>query len=320
MLRLADRHRDGALPGRWRDPGEQRAQPLERIRGQKIETRIHGESRRARDYSDAIPHGRILADVANFLAFAMLAVVLAYWGWRWFGPAPVHIPVAPVQDVGATLAASPPFGAPPSSGTPAVAAPTQLTGDTRLLGVLSEPGGRGRALFRLADGSARLVSAGDALSGDARLVSVRPDGVTIRDASGERNIVLRAQPAVASAAPRRAATQATCAIPPGFKGPVIRLAGELVQGLIQQPDALRAMAEGQGNALVIRDESGFAALLGMKKGDRVAQANGIALRAPEDVVVAVLRPLAASQPVRLVGVRGSETREMMILNASVCPG
>jgi hypothetical protein len=80
------------------------------------------------------------------------------------------------------------------------------------------------------------------------------------------------------------------------------------------------MAEGQGNALVIRDESGFAALLGMKKGDRVAQANGIALRAPEDVIVAVLRPLAASQPVRLVGVRGNETREMMILNASMCPG
>jgi hypothetical protein len=250
----------------------------------------------------------------------MLASVLAYWSWRWFGPAPVHIPVAPVQDVAATLAASPPFGAPPSNGAPAVAAPTQLAGDTRLLGVLSEPGGRGRALFRLADGSAKLVAAGEALSADAQLVAVRPDGVTIRDAGGERSIVLRGQPAAAAPAARRAAAQAACAIPPGFKGPVVRLAGELVQGLIAQPDALRAMAEGQGNALVIRDESGFAALLGMKKGDRVAQANGIALRAPEDVIVAVLRPLAASQPVRLVGVRGNETREMMILNASMCPG
>ena len=71
---------------------------------------------------------------------------------------------------------------------------------------------------------------------------------------------------------------------------------------------------------MIRDEAGFAAMLGMKKGDRVAQANGIALRAPDDVIVAVLRPLAASQPVRLIGSRGNEARELIILNAGACPG
>jgi hypothetical protein len=70
---------------------------------------------------------------------------------------------------------------------------------------------------------------------------------------------------------------------------------------------------------VIRDEAGFAALLGMKKGDRVTQANGIALRAPEDVIVAVLRPLAASQTVRLIGARGSEARELYLVNAGACP-
>jgi len=31
----------------------------------------------------------------------------------------------------------------------------------------------------------------------------------------------------------------------------------------------------------VRDESGFAAMLGLKRGDRIAQANGIALTAPE---------------------------------------
>lgn len=322
MLRLADRHHDRALVRRRRDPREQRAQALERIRGQEIETRIHGRGGRseARDYSGAGSRGGILVGLANLVAFAALAAVVAYWGWRWFGPSPVHIPSAPVTDLATAFAVSPPFGAASgNAGATTPAAPSMLGGDTRLLGVLSEPDGRGRALFRFADGSARLVAAGDALSANATLVAVRPDGVTIRDAGGERSIALRAQPPAAPTT-RRAAISAACALPPGFKGPVVRLAAELVQGLIAQPEALRSLADAQGNALVIRDESGLAAMLGMKKGDRVLQANGIALRAPEDVIVAVLRPLAASQPVRLVGMRDNASREMVILNASVCPG
>jgi hypothetical protein len=263
---------------------------------------------------------RIAVAFANLIAFAALAAVLAYWGWRWFGPAPIHIPPAPVNDPAAAFAVSPPFGASSGASEP-TAAPTVLTGDTRLLGVLSEPDGKGRALFRFADGSARLVAAGEPLSPGTTLVAVRPDGVTIRDAGGERAIALRAQ-AVASAlgAKRAAVASAACALPAGYKGPVVKLNAELVQGLISQPESLRAIADARDGALVIRDEAGFAAMLGMKKGDRVAQANGIALRAPDDVIVAVLRPLAASQPVRLVGSRGSEPRELMLLNASVCPG
>ena len=263
---------------------------------------------------------RIGVAFANLLAFAALAAVLAVWGWRWFGPAPIHIPPAPVNDPAAVLAVSPPFGA-SSRASESPAAPTVLTGDTRLLGVLSEPDGRGRALFRFADGSARLVAAGEVLSSGTTLVAVRPDGVTIRDAGGERAIALRAQPgAVAQGTKRAGPGAAACALPAGYKGPVVRLNAELLQGLIAQPQSLRAIAEAQDGALVIRDEAGFAAMLGMKKGDRVTQANGIALRAPEDVIVAVLRPLAASQAVRLSGSRGSEARELMILNASVCPG
>ena len=264
---------------------------------------------------------RIVATLANLAAFAVLAAVVTYWGWRWFGPAPVALPPAPEISPSTVFGVSPPFGAGVGAAEPA-AAPTVLVGDTRLLGVLSEADGRGRALFRFSDGSARLVGAGEALSSGATLVAVRPDGVTIRDAGGERVIALRAQPAVAAPSGSRAnasATATACTLPAGYKGPVVRLNAELVQGLIAQPETLRATAEAGDGALVIRDESGFAALLGMKKGDRIAQANGIALRSPDDVVVAVLRPLAASQPVRLAGSRGSEPRELMLLNASVCP-
>ena len=261
-----------------------------------------------------------LRTLANLAAFAVLAAVIAYWGWRWFGPAPVRLPPAPVATPATVFAVSPPFGAGTGATEPA-AAPTVLAGDTRLLGVLAEPDGRGRALFRFGDGSARLVNAGDALPSGATLVAVRPDGVTIRDAGGERAIALRAQSASAGTTPSRAAKpgpSSACALPAGYKGPVVRLNAELVQGLIAQPETLRATADASDGGLVIRDERGFAALLGMKTGDRIAQANGIALRSPDDVVVAVLRPLAASQPVRLVGSRGSETRELVLLNASVC--
>jgi len=264
---------------------------------------------------------RMLATLANLAAFAVLAAVLAYWGWRWFGPQPVRLPPAPVATPSAVFAVSPPFGAGTSSPAP-MTEPTVLAGDTRLLGVLSERDGRGRALFRFGDGSARLVSAGDPLPSGATLVAVRPDGVTIRDAGGERAIALRAQPAKPAGGSSRGAASgpsSACTLPANYKGPVVRLNAELVQGLIAQPETLRATADASDGALVIRDEAGFAALLGMKKGDRIAQANGIALRSPDDVVVAVLRPLAASQPVRLVGSRGSEPRELMLLNASVCP-
>ena len=263
---------------------------------------------------------RIAVTLANLLAFAALAAVLAYWGWRWFGPAAVHIPPAPVADPAAAFAVSPPFGS-GSVAAEAPPAPVALAGDTRLLGVLAEPDGKGRALFRFADGSARLIGAGEALPSGATLVAVRPDGVTIRDASGERAIALRGQPPLVSSAKRTVqATRAACAMPPDYKGPVIKLNAELVQGLMAQPESLRAIAEARDGGLVIRDEAGFAAMLGMKKGDRVAQANGIALRAPDDVIIAVLRPLAASQPVRLIGSRGNEARELIILNAGACPG
>src|SRR5687768_5362188 len=105
---------------------------------------------------------RIVATQANLLAFAALAAVLAYWGWRWFGPAAVHIPPAPLADPAAAFAVSTPFGS-GSIATEAPPVPAALAGDTRLLGVLAEPDGKGRALLRFADVSARLIGACEAL-------------------------------------------------------------------------------------------------------------------------------------------------------------
>ena len=94
---------------------------------------------------------------------------------------------------------------------------------------------------------------------------------------------------------------------------------ELVGGIVAQPDTWAALATTDRGALTVRDESGFSAMLAMKKGDRIEQANGIALRAPDDVVNAVLRPLAAGQAVRLVGTRGGAPREWLLQNAGTCP-
>jgi S1-C subfamily serine protease len=70
----------------------------------------------------------------------------------------------------------------------------------------------------------------------------------------------------------------------------------------------------------VRDGSAFAAMLGMKAGDRVTQANGIALTGIDDVLVAFVKPLVASQPVRVAGVRDGKPAAWLFLNAGACPG
>jgi hypothetical protein len=266
---------------------------------------------------------RAVEQGVTLLAAALVAVVVAWWGWRWFGPAVIDVPLRlgnePTPSV--ALAVSPPFGTSregPTTMDQATAAPSGLLGDMRLLGVIAGPDGSGQALLRFADGTARLVAAGTRLSDSATLIAVRPDGITVRDAGGERVVPLRAPPAAVSAS-RSAPARVACAIPRDYRGAVVRLNAELVQGLIGQPQALRAVVDGQDGALVVRDETGLAAMLGLKKGDRVTLANGIALRAPEDVIVSILRPLAANQAVRVQGTRGTEERELLILNAGACP-
>lgn len=269
---------------------------------------------------------RTLDVLVSLTGVALLMLVAAYWGWRWFGPSAVPVAAWPAAETSPVeaIAVSPPFGVERGSLSQESAAPDVAAarpGDIRLLGVIAERDGRGEALVRLADGSARLVAAGARLADTVTLVEVRPDGIVLRDAAGERRIALRTQPAVSPPARAASASRSSaCAIPRDYRGPVVRLNAELLQGLIGDPQALRAVVDAREDALVVSDETGLAAMLGLRKGDRVTQANGIALRAPEDVIVAVLRPLAANQPVRILGARGAEAREIVILNAGACPG
>ena len=296
--------------------------------------------------SAATSRGARLAAVLGALAaLCLLAVVIAYWGWQWLGPARIHLPPQPPADPAASLLASGLFaGAAPASAAAAEAAPDVLGGDVRLLGVFAEARGRGYALFRMASG-AKLVAVGKEIAPGATLVAVRPDGIRVGEAGGERDILLRgtaparvpgAAPASAAvgsavvpassgsavtasasgAAPAKAPppSRAACAPPPGFKGNVVALNAELMAGLIAHPESWQAQVGAADGALVVRDESGFVAMLGLKQGDRLTQANGIALTTPDDVTGAVLRPLAAKQTVRLTGTRDGVARELWLRN------
>lgn len=263
---------------------------------------------------------RVLSFVATLAALTLLAFVIAYWLWQLFGPPRVHIRPATPEDPAGVLLASGLFnrGAAAPSNAAIDATPQALGGDARLLGVFAETGDQGYALFRLSSGP-KLVAAGQEIAPGATLVAVRPEGIVVRETAGERTIVLRnAQPktalATAAQVERTAASKSACTPPVGFKGQVVALNAELMNGLIAQPDSWRALLEPSTGALLVRDESGFAAMLGLKRGDRIEQANGIALSSADDVVSAVLRPLASNQPVRVTGSRDGQPRELWLRN------
>jgi hypothetical protein len=144
-----------------------------------------------------------------------------------------------------------------------------------------------------------------------------PDAATVRSSRAAAPAVGRSGSALAG---QGEATPITaqgnrCQPPAGFKGDVVRLNVELVGGLIAQPDAWRALVQPANGALVVKETGGFSQMVGLQQGDRIEQANGIALDAPDDVVTAVLRPLAANQSVRLSGKRNGQPREVWIANA-----
>ena len=267
---------------------------------------------------------RFTAGLATVAAALLLAIVAAYWTWQAVGPRPVHIvPVAPSDPAAAILASGLMAGPAAQPAAAPVVEETTLAGDTKLIGIFAEADGRGYALFKLPSGP-KLVAAGQDIAQGARLVEVRRDGITVRDGGGERRVALRGEPIVkapttpavaARATPRNAA----CTPPAGFKGTVLKLNAELFQGIIAKPETWSAMVMPDQGALAVRDESGFVTMLAMKKGDRLLQANGVALAAPDDVISAVLRPLAAQQAVRVMGTRDGQPREWLLLNAGSCP-
>src|SRR5439155_15361119 len=79
---------------------------------------------------------KLLSGAAWLVSLALLAWVLAYWGWRWFGPAPVSIPTAASEgDWARRIAEAGLFGAAaPKSPT---VEPSANIGELRLLGVFA---------------------------------------------------------------------------------------------------------------------------------------------------------------------------------------
>lgn len=279
--------------------------------------------------------GRPVRIAATLAAFALFAWVFAQALVRLSAPAPAaRHPPAPSQPVATILASGLGSGAATPSAAP-VSAPAAES--FALLGVMAERDGGGYAVVRSRSG-ARVVAPGGEIVPGVTLVGVDAHQVRVRDSGGERTVELhRASTSVpspgkavatqavsaprASAAPTPStrAASAACTPPAGFRGPVLKLHAELVEGLVAQPESWRALLAPDDGALVVRDEGGFATLLGLARGDRLTVANGVALRDADDLVAAVLKPLIASQPVRIAGLRAGQPREILVLNAGACP-
>jgi len=279
---------------------------------------------------------RVAAVLATLIAACALALVTAYWAWQLFGPKPVHVIAPPPADPAATIVGAHLFGTASDDKPVARSTGGTLPADARLLGIIATPDDRGYALFRLPAGPI-LVAEGQEVVQGVRIASIAPDAITVRDASGERRYDLRdpAKAPTASAAGATVASSGTrlasangrgtpaidraCAPPSDFHGNVIRLNTELLAGLTGDKGPWTSLLASADGGLVVRDGNGFGALLGLQAGDRIAQANGIALRAPDDVAATVIRPLVANQGVRIIGSRAGARQELWLANIA-CAG
>ncbi len=265
---------------------------------------------------------RLISAGALLISLALLAAALAYWGWRWFGPTPVTAPPESVDgDPLRRIADAHLFGAAALAAASGNA--TVSSGDLRLLGVFAQRDGQGYALFRGGARGALFIATGVEVAPGVRLTSVRPDGVTLEQAGARRELALR--PANADNATRLASAPAAnrpaqCSAPAGFTGSVVRLNAELLSGMIAAPDTWKALVQPGPGGLIVRDQSGFAGMMGLRNGDHVERANGIALVLPEDIAGTVLRPLTRSQPVAVSGSRAGKPQQWLYLNAGACPG
>ena len=296
----------------------------------------------ARDYNGGrLP--RIAASIATLAAWCALVAVVAWWGWQLFGPARVQIAAIAPRNPAATIVAANLFAAgsaPPA--TRAFASDATRAGDAHLLGIIAEPAKDGYALFSL-PGGPRVVKAGQDITPDARITSITPNTVTVREGAVERELRLRPEgraapqssPGIpgasgtaaaatsarvsaggALATPRSAISKASCAAPAGFGGAIVRLNAELLGGLGSDTAPWRRLLAATPRGLVVTQASGYSAMLGLKVGDHISQANGIALRSPDDVTSAVLRPLIANQGVRILGSRNGAPQELWLANVA----
>lgn len=288
----------------------------------------------------AAPSGlaiRLLSTVALLAAIALAAGVVAHWGWRWFGPTAGETPIPPRPERWAPfITAARLFGvagAQPEATPASVPVATAGAIDFRLLGVLAGRDGKGEALFRLRNGEAQLIQTGEEIEPGVVLQKVEPNAVVVVQAGVARRLELRvpvaadassrpAAPAVAATAPPTtgaAALSAACARPAGFPGELYILRTELLDGMIQQPSGWRGLLRAERGALTVSDASGFAAMLGLRVGDRLESANGVVLLSYEDVSAHVLKPLTASRQVVVSGARDGKLRKWLYVNAATCP-
>lgn len=269
---------------------------------------------------------RLPSSLAALGGAALLAFVIAHWFWRIAAPAPVASPAVPwPQNSAEPLAAAGVFGAgapgpAPDRGPPVAGAAGAI--ELRLLGVIAGPNGTGQALFRLADRGPVLVTVGGDVAPGLRLDAVYADRVRLADRGEARELPLRSPAPLAAplAAPRAgaAAAGAACAAPAGFRGPTYRINAELLGGMATQPESWRPLLRESPAGLVVRDGAGYAAMLGLKAGDRLREANGVPLTANDDLLAAVVRPLQGNQPVRVRGARDGGELELLLVNASAC--
>ncbi|HEY2969050.1 MAG TPA: type II secretion system protein N [Casimicrobiaceae bacterium] len=253
-------------------------------------------------------------------ALALLALVLAYWGWRWFGPASVVIPQSsPQGEYARRIGEAQLFGT--RAPVAAASEPPAVSGELRLLGVFAQQDGRGYALFRGARG-ALLAAAGTDVVPGVHVEAVWPGGVTLIERGARREMALRSAAPADKTRTATAATgqkPATCAAAAGFTGQVIRLNAELLSGMIKAPDSWKALVQPGPGGLIVRDQSGFAGMMGLRNGDRIERANGIALAIPDDIGATVLQPLTRSQSVWVTGIRDGKAQQWLYLNAGACP-
>ena len=271
-------------------------------------------------------HWQVVAAGALLLALAVLALTLAHWGWRWFGPTPIVVPPTTDADPARRVADAHLFGTASTAVVPAAAGASATLGDLRLLGIIVERDGHGYALFRAVSRGPLLIALGQEVANGVKLDAIRPNGVTLIEGGVRREMQLRTSvPSDKSEKPRAVAAATTanasaCAAPAGFSGPVVRLNAELLSGMMNTTDAWKTLVEPGAGALIVRDQSGFAANLGLKNGDRVESANGVALAIPGDIPAMVLQPLIRSQAVWLAGTRDGKKQHWLYLNAGACPG
>ncbi|MCL2297702.1 MAG: hypothetical protein FWC38_06530 [Proteobacteria bacterium] len=265
---------------------------------------------------------RFANGLAVVLGAVSLAVAVAWWAWYALGPKPVHITPAPIESPTAVLRAAPLFGSAPMAPT-GKSGDAALEGELRLLGLIAENEGQGYAVFRFGQG-VYIAQAGDEVAGRATLIRIEPNAIILRESSGaERRVVLRPEEKSnekSAENPAASMMSSAACVPANFKGGVVHLNTELLQGASMQPETFYALLEARDGGLVVRTDNGHAAMLGLRAGDVLQSANNIALTRAEDVSATILKPLTTGQSVLLKGKRGDQTRELLLVNASVCRG